>query len=74
MVCYFRPANGLEGHYRFILAGADHVTVKVMVTDIFSLPQLEGLELFGQFVPGHQVPKLYNLYRSMICSYIYQIF
>jgi hypothetical protein len=52
----FRPANGLEGLYRFILAGKDHVTVKVMVTLVFALPQLEGLELFGQFVPGHQVP------------------
>jgi hypothetical protein len=38
-----------------ILAGTDHVTVKVNVTQVFNFPQLEGLELFGQFVPGHQV-------------------
>jgi hypothetical protein len=50
-----RPANGLEGHYRFLLTGTDHVTVKCLVNEIFDLPQLGQLELFGQFVPGHQI-------------------
>jgi hypothetical protein len=50
-----RPASGLEGHYQFILTGSDHIKVKVLVNQVFNFPQLEGLELFGQFVPGHQI-------------------
>jgi hypothetical protein len=51
----YRPAGGLEGHYRFGLTGTDHVTVNCQVNQIFNLPELEGMELFGQFVPGHQI-------------------
>jgi hypothetical protein len=50
-----RPASGLEGHYRFVLTGSDHIQVKVLITQVFDFPQLEGMELFGQFVPGHQI-------------------
>jgi hypothetical protein len=51
----YRPAGGLEGHYRFGLTGTDHVTVNCQVNQNFNLPELEGMEMFGQFVPGHQI-------------------
>jgi hypothetical protein len=50
-----RPAEGREGHYRLVLAGTEHVAVKVPAAGILDLPALKDLELNGQFLPGHQV-------------------
>jgi hypothetical protein len=50
-----RPAEGLEGHYKFMLTGVEHLQVKIPIARILSLPVLENLVLEGQFLPGHQV-------------------
>jgi hypothetical protein len=47
-----------------VLTGTDHLTVKCQASLVFSLPQLDGLELFGQFVPGHQI----NIQRNSTTS------
>jgi hypothetical protein len=50
-----RPADGLEGHYKFVLTGGEHLAVKIPVARILSLPVMADLELEGQFLPGQQV-------------------
>jgi hypothetical protein len=52
---YCRPAEGLEGSFRFQLAGTEHLTVKVPVNLLLPNEELSGLELHGQFLAGHHV-------------------
>jgi hypothetical protein len=51
----FSPAEGLEGHFRLVLDGSDHVTVKAAVKDVIPIKEMAGLELVGQFLPGFQI-------------------
>jgi hypothetical protein len=52
---YYRPAEGLEGAFRFQLAGTEHLTVKIPVSLFLPFEDLYDLELQGQFLPGHHV-------------------
>jgi hypothetical protein len=59
-----RPADGQEGHFRLVLAGAHHLKVKVPITEILPIKELAGFELQGQFLPGYQI----QLARNSTCS------
>jgi hypothetical protein len=49
------PAEGLEGSYRFVLSGAEHVTVRAAISDVIPIPEIANMELSGQFLPGQQI-------------------
>jgi hypothetical protein len=50
-----RPAEGQEGHFRLVLTGSSHLPVRVRVHDVLPIKELEGHELHGQFLAGHQI-------------------
>jgi hypothetical protein len=50
-----RPAAGREGQFRLALSGLDHVPVCAPINAVLPFEDLAGLNLTGQFVPGHQV-------------------
>jgi hypothetical protein len=51
----YRPASGLEGCFKFRLSGTENVAVKVPVNLVLPHESLAGLELHGQFLPGHHI-------------------
>jgi hypothetical protein len=59
-----RPAEGQEGHFRLVLAGAHHMQVNVPLKDVLPIKEMAAFELHGQFLPGHQI----QLQRNSTCS------
>jgi hypothetical protein len=55
-----RPAGGREGQFRLVLSGTEHVQVLAPLQAVLPFPDLEGLNLSGQFIPGHQVACYYT--------------
>jgi len=49
------PAEGEEGSYRFLVAGRDHLSIEVPVTNIIRDSRFSDLTITAQFQPGVQV-------------------
>jgi hypothetical protein len=54
----------MEGQYRLVLGGTEHVNVHIRATDILPIPELEPYEILGQFKPGVQL----TLRKNSTCS------
>ena len=50
-----RPAEGLEGTFRFTLAGSAHLETRVAVTSMLPDPAFEGMFIEAQLQLGTQV-------------------
>jgi hypothetical protein len=45
----------MEGQFRVLLGGTDHINVRIQATSILPIPEMEPFQILGQFKPGIQV-------------------
>jgi hypothetical protein len=54
----------MEGQFRVLLGGTDHINIRIQATSILPIPEMEPFQIIGQFKPGTQV----SFQKNSTCS------